>query len=107
MVPARQGLDVLPAGHHVGVEPLDDLAVGGLRPGVDRVGDAPAVAHAYETGVERPDLGQADGRVAAVVDDQDLHEVLRVRLRGQRRERQVELVLPAARGYHHADGKGG
>ncbi|GAB3964518.1 hypothetical protein GCM10027615_07370 [Plantactinospora veratri] len=94
--------DVLPAGlrghvlgedDHVGVEPVQDLAVAARRADVQRGRPAPAVTvvgDPEQPAVVGTDRGQDQRRVAAVVDHHHLQQPRRVRLGAQRGQGEVE-----------------
>ncbi len=103
VVPAHVRLDLVVEGHHVGVQPVDDVAARDRQPGVAGVGPAArARFRGDQPGVVRDDLGEAEGGNGPVVDDHDLHQMPGVALGGEGGEGQVELVLVAVGRDHHA-----
>lgn len=81
---------------HVGVAPVDDVARGRLDADVGRVRAAPAVAHlvdADDARVLRHELAELDRLfAAAIVEHDDLEQVLGVVLCRERRERELERL---------------
>ena len=106
VVPAQLGLDVLAARQHVGVEPVDDVAVG--EPGAEgaRVGAAPALLDLHDARVVGAHLRQHQRllpRVRAVVDDDQLDEVARVGLGREPGQHVRQRPVGAVRRHHDAD----
>ncbi len=83
VVPARVCLDLLAVGEHVGVVPVEDVALRGERAEVARVGATPAVLDPDQPRVVGTDLGELLRRRALVVDDDDLEQVRGIGLRGE------------------------
>ena len=75
-----------------------------VRTGVSR---PPAARGLWTSRVSARQLGQPDGRRAVVVDDDDLHQVVGVRPRGQPGQHEVELVLVPMRRDHDGDAEDG
>ena len=105
VVPAQLGLDVLAAGQHVGVEPVDDVALGQAGAEVAGVGAAPPLLDPHDARVVGAHLGQLERLLAgvrAVVDDDQLEEVAGVGLRGQAGQHVGQRAVGAVRRHHDA-----
>ena len=100
VVPAQLGLEVLALDEHVGVQPVDYLALGGQGPGVAGVRAAPALLDAGDAGVLRTDVGQLH-QARAVVGDDDLEQVRGIGLRGQPGEHGGQQAAGVVRRDHH------
>ena len=105
VVPLHVVGDLVARGHHVGVEPVDHVAVGGRRPGVARARPAPGLGCAHDPRPLRPALGKLQRLVVVVVDHHDLEQVLRVGLRGQRGQGVGQRVVGPVGGDDDADGE--
>ncbi len=102
--PAQLGLEVVGPQQHVGVDEVEELAL--ARPPGDLAGTgaAPALLDADDAGVVGDDLGQHDGRGAAVVGDHDLHEVRGIGLSGQAGEHVRQGAVRVVRRDDDRDG---
>ena len=106
VMPAGQRLDVLPADDHVGVQPLDDPALRGAAPVLTALAVPQPAGSAISIRAPAGAISGSRKAAAAVVDDDHLHEVVGIGLRGQGRQGQVEPVLTAVRGDDHAHRQG-
>ena len=105
VVPAQLRLHLVVVQQHVGVEPVQDVALGVLRAQGAGVRAAPGLRGAQHVGVLGPQLGQHQRRVAAVVDHHDLEQVGGVGLRGETGQAVGQGRLGVVRRDHHGHGQ--